>query len=384
MPMVKKFFQSLGSHIFEYLKTTDKVLLLMAVAASTLSCLLIYSLYPEAITSFSPLITQIGASLVGLAIAIFLSVLDYQALAKMWKIYAPAAVGLCLLVFTPLGQMRGGTGMGSDDMNWLNLGFITIQPSEFLKVAFILTFSLHCYTVHKEINKPRNLLFLLLHAAIPIGIIAIQGDFGTMLIFLCIFVSILFAAGINWKVVLGGIGVAIVGGTLFWTFMMPSYLKERFTAVYNLDATKLGAGLQQYQGRITLGSGQMFGKGFSSDNLLTSTPELYNDMMFAHIGQVLGFVGCFAVAAWLAIMSIRILQNAYRAQDRLGMYICVGVFAVIFFQSLINIGMVLCVFPVVGVTLPLFSAGGSSVLSTYMCLGLAICVHNNTARNHMF
>lgn len=381
---MKALLKKIGNEIVSYISITDKVILFLAAAASCLSCLLIYSLYPESISSLTPVITQACASLIGIACAIFLSTFNYQQIAELWKFFAPIALILCLLTFTPLGQMRGGTGMGSDDQNWLNLGFITIQPSEFLKVAFILTFSLHCFKMRRHINQPRVLIPILIHGAIPILLVAAQGDFGTMLVFLCIFISILFTAGINWKVMAIGGAVGVTGLIAFWFLAMPSYLKERFTAVYNLEATKRGYGLQQYQGRITLGSGGIFGKGLSSDNLLTTTPELYNDMMFAHIGQVFGFFGCLLVIIWIMVICLRLLQNAKNAPDGLGNYICVGVFAVLFFQSVINIGMVLCVFPVIGITLPLFSAGGSSVLSTYLCLGLAMSVHNYTPKSDLF
>lgn len=381
---MKSFFKGIGSEILAYIKITDKVVLFMAAVVSFLSCLLIYSLYPESITSLSPVITQAGASLIGLTLAIFLSTFNYRQIADLWKFFAPAALLLCFLTFTPIGQMRGGTGMGSDDQNWLNLGFITIQPSEFLKVAFILTFSLHCYSVKDRINEPRVLAWIIAHGACPIALVAAQGDFGTMLVFVCIFASILFVTGVDWKILAGGAAVGTVGFILFWIFLTPSYLKERFSAVYNLEETKRGYGLQQYQGRITLGSGGIFGKGLSSDDLLTTTPELYNDMMLAHIGQVLGFIGCLLVVLWVALLCFRILQNSKNSQDALGSYICVGVFAVIFFQSVINIGMTLCVLPVIGITLPLFSAGGSSVLSTYLCLGLVMSVHNHSYKSTLF
>lgn len=377
---IKKF----GAILFEYFRTTDTVLLSMSIALSVLSCLLILSLYPESISSYRPVYMQMGASLIGIFCAVILSLLDYRSVAKLWKIYGSIALLLSLLVFTPLGQLRGGTGMGSNDLNWLNLGFVTLQPSEFLKVAFILTFSFHCHTVRRHINTPKNLALIALHGAVPIGIIGLQSDFGTMIIFVMIFACILFVSGVEWKYLLGAAGISLIALIIFWNFVLPDYLKNRFTAVYNLDANKLGLGLQQYQGRITLGSGQIFGKGFSSDNLLTTTPELYNDMMFAHLGQVLGFFGCLVVSGWILFICLRILQNARYAKDQLGQNICVGVFAVIFFQTVINVGMVLCVLPVIGITLPLLSAGGSSVLSIYLCIGLAMSVYGNRSRPNLF
>ena len=129
----------------------------------------------------------------------------------------------------------------------------------------------------------------------------------------------------------------------------------------------------------------MTGKGLLSDKLITTTPELYNDFIFAHVGQVFGFVGCIALVIWIMVMCIKLIINARSADDPLGSYISVGVFAVLFFQSVINIGMVLCVLPVIGIPLPFVSAGGTSALTTYMILGLALSVRmNTTKKDHLF
>lgn len=372
------------NQIKNYIFSTDIVLLVLAFSASITSSVLIASLYPESISSYKPVYVQAFTSLFGFVFAIVISHFDYHKIVKLWKIIAPVGLILSLLVFTPLGSLRAGDGMGSDDRNWLNLGFTMVQPSEFLKAVFVITFSFHCYIVREKINDLKTLILVLIHGLIPITIILLQGDYGTMIIFVMMFLSILFIAGINWKIIAIGSGISIVALIGFWFFILPEYLKIRFTAVYNLESTRRGEGMQQWLGRITLGSGQVFGKGINSDNLFTATPELYNDMMFAHIGQVFGFIGCFLVTLWILFFCLRILNNGVKAKDDLGKYICVGVFSVIFFQSVINIGMVLCLMPVIGVTLPFFSAGGSSVLTTYILLGLVLSVYRFTPNKNLF
>ncbi|MDE5600558.1 MAG: FtsW/RodA/SpoVE family cell cycle protein [Oscillospiraceae bacterium] len=386
---MKHRLKNFGILIIDYIRITDNFLILMSIGASILSCFLIASLYPESISTLKPVYTQMGASFAGLVLAIFVSHFDYHQIANLWKIIGISALTLSLLVFTPLGTLRGGNdmsgpGSGSEDLNWLNLGFVTLQPSEFLKVAFVITFSYHCYKVSNRINEPRMLLLLFAHALIPIGIIYLQNDYGTMSVFVFIFICILFIAGINWKVILGGIGVGIFIVILVLTNTIPAYLLQRIKILEDLDSAKRGLGLQQYTGRITLATGKMFGKGFQSNDLLTNTPELYNDMVFSHVGQIVGFVGCACVLLWVVLYCLRLLQNGIKAQDNLGYFLCVGCFAVIFFQSLINIGMVLCLLPIIGVTLPFISAGGSSVISTYLLLGLAISVHNHTYKATLF
>ncbi|MDE5853069.1 MAG: FtsW/RodA/SpoVE family cell cycle protein, partial [Oscillospiraceae bacterium] len=259
---MKHRLKNFGILIIDYIRITDNFLILMSIGASILSCFLIASLYPESISTLKPVYTQMGASFAGLVLAIFVSHFDYHQIANLWKIIGISALTLSLLVFTPLGTLRGGNdmsgpGSGSEDLNWLNLGFVTLQPSEFLKVAFVITFSYHCYKVANRINEPRMLLLLFAHALIPIGIIYLQNDYGTMSVFVFIFICILFIAGINWKVILGGIGVGIFIVILVLTNTIPAYLLQRIKILEDLDSAKRALGLQQYTGRITLATGKM-------------------------------------------------------------------------------------------------------------------------------
>lgn len=384
---MKNFVFKIGSAIRDYVRETDKMLLVMAIMLSILSCTLQYSLATAGAIQWRPFYMQIASSCVGIVAAIIISLIDYHTLAKLWKLYVPIILILIgLTLFTPLGSMRNGDGMGSDDRILLNIGFMDIQPFEFLKLGFILTFSLHASSVRDHINQPKTLLFLILHGLVPIGLGFLSGDYGTMLVFILIFLCILFTSGLSWKLILPGFGAAVIAGFVFFNFVMDDYLQKRFLLSDEyLYENRLGDTLQQYWGKITLGSGQLTGKGLLSDKLITTTPELYNDFIFAHVGQVFGFVGCIALVIWIMVMCIKLIINARSADDPLGSYISVGVFAVLFFQSVINIGMVLCVLPVIGIPLPFVSAGGTSALTTYMILGLALSVRmNTTKKDHLF
>lgn len=381
---MKNFVKDTCLYIIDYIKTTDIFLVLMSVGASILSFALMFSLYPGQISNIRTIYVQIISSIIGFICAIFISNIDYHQITKMWKQIGISAAIFTLLTLTPLGTLRGGDGAGSADRSWVQLGFTNVQPSEFLKAAFIITLSYHCFKVSDHINEPKTFMRLLGHALIPIGIIFLQKDFGTMIIFICIAACILFVAGINWKIISVVIAMGVVALILFLTNTLPDYLLKRLYVINHLEETKRGLGMQQYTGRITLASGKILGKGFNSDDILTKTPELYNDMIFAHIGQVLGFIGCISVLLWLFLFCLRLLQNGKNAPDNLGYFICVGIFAIMFFQSMVNIGMVLCLTPVIGVTLPFISSGGSSVVATYILLGLALSVHNHTHKSTLF
>ena len=180
-------------------------------------------------------------------------------------------------------------------------------------------------------------------------------------------------AGLPRRWIVMGAAAAVVFIPLAWFFLLDDYQKIRFTLLENPEAYALGAAYQQLQGRISFGSGQMFGIGiFSGEHRYV--PDMYNDMIFTFIGESVGFIGALGVLVVYIILLVRILQIGIRSSNRMGRCITVGVFTMLASQIIINVAMCLLVGPSVGVTLPLLSAGGSSVLSAYPGLGLVLSV----------
>ena len=357
---------------------TDKLLLLLCMGLSTLSCIIMYSLcYQGFVNSWSIFYIQVFASVAGVVLAIVLSFVDYQTVARFWPLYMAVAIVLVILTY-----FIGEAPNGSDDKAWLNLGVILFQPSEVLKVAFIFSFGFHLTMVKNRVNYLSTFLGLLAHAIVPIGMIALQGDYGSMLVFVFIYVVMLIAAGLSWKLLAIAGGILAVAAPIAW-FLLPDYLQERFAVAWNPSLDPLGAGMQQYRGQIALGSGQLFGRGLFADGLY-NFPARHNDMVFAYIGQTLGFVGCIVVALAITIICVKMLFIAKKSNDDMGLYICCGIFAIWLFQTILNIGMVICVLPVIGVTLPLVSYGGTSVMISYLSIGLVMSVHRQSKRESMF
>ncbi len=368
--------------IGHYFKRLDKLLLAAILSCTALSVVLLYSIYSNKASSFvypSTYMTQIIASLLGLSCALVLSMVDYNRLVKLWYLYAPLGIFLVLLTFTPLGKGREGTL--ADDRAWLNLGVTSIQPSEFLKIAFILSFSYHISKVKDKINQPINLLFLCLHGMVPIGLVALQGDDGTAIVFGIIFLMILFVGGLSWKYILSLILASPLIGIIGWKFILSDNQRERFLIIFNPELDPLGLGHQQIQGKIALGSGQLYGKGLF-DGQYMYVSEMHNDFIFSYLGQVFGFIGCIALCAVLAFIALKILYNGVMSKNKLGMCICTGVFSMFTVHVILNLGMVLGVMPVIGVPLPLISAGGSSVLSMYLALGLILSVYAHSDKHN--
>ena len=190
--------KQIGQYLAIYFKKLDKWLVIALLLCSSLSVLLLYSIFRTGILSSvgaSYYRTQLFASILGIVIMLILALVDYHKIVRLWFLYAPVALLLTLLTFTALGERRAG----ADDQAWLNFGFIRFQPSEVLKLAFAMTFSLHLAKDEKNMNHPLHMLLLLVHGMIPIGLIALQGDYGTAIVFGVMFLSMLLMANMCWQ-----------------------------------------------------------------------------------------------------------------------------------------------------------------------------------------
>lgn len=372
--------------VADYFKKLDKILLFLCVLACAFSVMLLYTLNENEISSAvssGQYKTQLIASLLGIAIAMFICAIDYNAISKLWFIYTPIALIFTLLLFTSLGVQNEG----ADDIGWLNLGVIQFQPSEILKVAFILSLATHLSKVGKRMNEPLQFILLCIHGAIPTLVIVKTGDDGSAMAFLFIFITMMFAAGLSWKyIVLAAVATPPIIYVI-WNYVMQPHQLLRFQVLFDTglqESESLGIFMQQRLGKIALGSGQLTGLGLLGGDY-TYVPEMHNDFIFAYIGMTLGLLGCVGVIALLATISIKILSVGSAAKDPLGRLICVGVFTLIVFHSAVNIGMVLCVAPVIGIPLPFISAGGTSIISLFVSIGLVLSVaSHNTRKYHMF
>ena len=367
----------------KYFSAVDKWLLFFCISISVIGILCQYSLVASNQASTLRItervaLVQVLASVLGLSAAIIISNFDYHFMAKLWKLYMPASILLVILTFFIGMQVDESI----DDKAWLRLPFgLTFQPSELLKICFILSFAYHLSKVREELNKPLNLILLCIHGAFPVILIHFQGDDGTALIFGFIFLTMLFAAGLSWKYIVVAIPVVAAAIPVVWQYFLTDDQRTRFLAVYFTEyADPLGADYQQRLSRISIGLGQLQGEGLFQESYWY-VPKMHNDFVFSFICQALGFVGALIVLSLLFGICFRAIYDAKIALDPLGAYICYGVFAMFFFQCIINIGMCISVLPVIGITLPLLSAGGTSISITYLGIGLLLSVHVHRRRN---
>ena len=268
---------------------------------------------------------------------------------------------------------------GTDDKAWLDLGFTTFQPSELFKICFIVSFSYHLRYAKPNINKLKYLLPVCVHAALPILLIHFQGDDGTALVFTVIVLCMMWAAGVSWKYFISALIAAAVASPLVYFFIMNEDHRERIKNIFDIESDIKGIGYQQWRGRVALANGGLFGQGYLKGDLTQGglIPESRNDFIFVCIGEELGFIGCMLVILLLGAICFRCIRVARICSNDGGKFICVGIFAMLFAQSFINLGMCTSVLPVIGVTLPFFSSGGTSLLCLFMGIGLVISVYKN-------
>lgn len=362
-----------------FLRETDKLLLFLCAAASTFGCVIIYSA-TRINGGYRQIFMQIACMIAGIVAALIISAVDYRKTVKFWPLIAGGSVLLVVLTF-----FIGYAPSGTDDKAWLSFAGFSFQPAELLKIAFAITFPLHLVKAG-DINKPLSLVLLALHGAFPILLIHFQGDDGTAIIFAVMFVAMLFAAGLKMRYVAAGAGAVAALLPVIWFFVLNESQQERFISLLNPEDDLLGSGWQQWRGRIALANGGVFGQGYlQGPNVQSGTiPEGYNDFIFASLGEEFGLIGCVAAILLLAGICFKILLDSQKTNDRLGSLICVGLFAMFASNMLVNIGMVLSLLPVVGVTLPFFSAGGTNLVCLYFGIGLVLSVYRHRETDSLY
>ena len=393
--------KTMGKLIKEYSRATDWVYLALCVACSVLSVLTLISIGTYNLGGFDTdmgSITGLGgyrgalvqavASLLGVTCAILLSCIDYRAMVDAWPFHVAGAWGLVALTFLKvnLGPVSLGYAPGStDNYSWIRVGPLSLQPTELAKISFILTFAMHLDMVKNELNEPKTLAKLLAHMAVPVLLVHIQGDDGTAIVFACIGCMMMFVAGLSWRYIAGavcaGVTALAVAVGFFPDKIFKNYQYQRIMALFHMDDPAYAdITLQQNKGLISIGAGRIFGRGLFNE-YHNYVPKAENDFIFSYIAESIGFVGCVLVLGALFAVAIKTLTTGLRSQDKLGTYICTGVFAAMAWQIIINLGMNLAVLPVIGVTLPFFSGGGTSALMMYLCVGLVLSVYMHNKKS---
>lgn len=347
----------------------DWVLLLTVCLVSAIGIVNLYSATAEWSIGTPFYLKQLFWLGGGLLLALLMCLFDYRHLEHFSIHVYILSIGLLLFVL-----LLGKTSMGAT--RWIHLGFFNLQPSEVIKVAMILVLARflgrnahHFGFQFIELWQPALILL------VPVTMILKQPDLGTALMLVFISASMLLFAGLQ-RQTLVGLGIlGVLAGVGGW-FGMHEYQRARIRTFLNPEADPLGSGYHIIQSKIAVGSGGFFGKGFmaGTQSQLSFLPERHTDFAFSVFAEEWGFTGsCFLLLCYLFLI-IWGIYIARRAADRFGMFLAVGVTAMIFWHIVVNLGMVIGLLPVVGVPLPLFSYGGTSMVTTMIGVGLLMNV----------
>lgn len=370
----------------DFFQQADLVLLGLCCAATLYGMALIAS--ATRFMNLEKMVRYVGvqgvAMLLGFGAYILMSMVDLEVLMKRWKWLVVFNIVFIGLLLTPFGV--GGSTTGNQA--WLKFPFIPFQigPAEVVKITFTLLLAKQLEWLREEKRDLKSFRAAFVAAGHTLALmgwyVVISGDMGNALTFFFIFLCMAFAAGfaLRWFAVLfAGIGAGtaavVVLDHLNKVPKSVAYMLERFKVLFDHSYDPLGVGWHQTRSLLALGSGGVFGQGYmngtqTQSGYSSSLPYRWTDFIFSACGEELGLVGCLVVIVLLAAIIGRVLLVAKNSQTSFQCYVCVGVAAMLIYQTVINIGMCLFVMPTIGITLPFFSYGGSSLLMLYAAMGV--------------
>ncbi|MBW6411528.1 FtsW/RodA/SpoVE family cell cycle protein [Clostridium weizhouense] len=307
---------------------------------------------------------------------------DYKIIYRYVPIIYWITIALLIAVWIPgIGTTIKG------ERGWINLRIFLLQPSEITKFSIILMLSKLLEDMNCDINNLKNFIKLLLYVSLPMGLILIQKDMGMTMVCFFIILGMVYIAGLNLKVILGGFLTIVLGIVILWNSgLIFQHQKDRILEFLSANSDTSGNGYQLSQGLISIGSGGLFGDSLSLNPKVspgyagTHVPEIQTDFIFTAIAEQWGVIGGLFLLFLYGILIIKILKIARKARDKFGELICVGMASYILFAITQNIGMTLGLIPITGITLPFISYGGSSLLTTMISMALILNIEMRTKK----
>ena len=381
--MLKRIKES----IIEVIQGADLILLGLCCTASLYGIAMIFSAtrYNE---DNRKVLVQTAALLIGIVVYFAISMIDLELLMKRWKWIAAFNAGFILLLLTPFGREQDG------NRAWLKFPFlpVSIGPAEVVKITFIILLAWQFQWLLEEKRDLKSFSSAFMAAGHAFGMAGlyfiVSRDMGNAMMFVLMFVVMAFVSGfaLRWFVLLGAAGT--IGGIAVWTLdLLPSYMKNRFLVLFDHSYDVQNQGYQQTRSLLTIGGGGFWGQGYLHGTQTQagtgSIPARHTDLIFAVIGEELGFVGATLAILILVSIIIRVVIVGRRSGSMFHTCVCVGIASMLAFQMIINIGMCLFIMPVIGLTLPFFSYGGSSIVTLFAAMGFVSGIKMRTVVRRM-
>ena len=370
---VRKIIQKIKPLVKQFFQRADIFLLFLCIGCALFGTVMVYITtlgMSEAGALSNPakfVIVQLFSMVLGIIAFVIFTVIDADLLGDQWKLLC--IVNVLLLVALVVFGQDDGTG----NKSWIRFAGIGIQPSEVIKVIYIVVAAKQMTYLkeYKDLNSFMSVVQMAGHFGIIfVLIVGVSSDLGSATIIMCIFLTMFFAVGVRlyWFALGGAVVAAAV--PLLWTYFLKDYQKLRLIAPYDpsIDPTGYGITWQTTQSKNTLASGRLTGveEGYRT-SVFTGK---HTDFILSSVGENLGMIGCIVVMILLVIIIVHCARVGLHSGRTFDMLICIGVAAAVFFQTVVNVGMCIGITPVIGITLPFFSYGGSSMMTMFAAMGL--------------
>lgn len=364
-------FISAAAAVRQYFIGINWLLLFLAILCSTCGCIMIAS------TGVTSLTVQIAAILLGTAAYFVIAMFDISHLAVFWKIVMAGGVAVLLSVLV-IGRTAGGNaGWVAIHLGSLDLSF---QPGEVVKIFMIITLSKQLDIIGEDITRFKGVLLATIHFGIYAAALLFSKDDGMLLTYAIIFVAMVFAAGIRLRYLAFGAGALVIATPLLWTYLLDYYQKMRILVVLDPTLDLDGKGYHAYISKIAIRNGGLTGMGYGNGAVTQlskpgNLPAKHTDFIFSVICEEMGYIGAaVAVGLLCGVIAICFSVAAKVRHDRFSYLLTIGVATMLTFQTFLNVGMCMGVVPVIGLTLPFFSHGGSSVLTMFLSIAMVASV----------
>lgn len=347
------------------LKNLDLILLFATLALCVYGLIILYSAYGG---DFAAIKTQIASTVIGFMVIVLLCTMDLDIMKRsLWVVYAISIILLVATLFLGRGLDEWGA------KSWVYIGSFSIQPSEIVKILLIFSFAAYLDRYKHSINEVKRLIITLIFVGLPIGLILLQPDFGTAMVYIFFIAAMLFIAGISWRWILIFAVAGITVGFLVLT-NLSGYRADRIENFLNPTRDTSGSNWQQQQGMIAIGSGMFNGRGYmkGTQSQYGYIPEKETDFIFSVLAEEMGFLGAIILIILFAIVILRLIAIAKNSQNTFISILVTGIAAMLFIHIFENIGMTIGLMPVTGIPLPFLSSGGTFQLICLAEIGLAL------------
>ncbi len=326
-------------------------------------------------------VKQVIALLMGITLCLIISAVDYQSIKNLsWVFYTGCVLLLVGVLFWGTGKTQVGTN------GWFNFKGVSFQPAEISKLSFVAFIAKFFEKIKEKDNRYKNIVKLILYAAIPIILVLAQPDAGSAMVFMFMFAVMVYICEVPYKYIFLAIGSFLASMPVVWLFLLQPHQKDRIMSFISPEKYSKTISFQVSQSTMTIGAGQLTGSGLYNGIQTQSlgVPEKHTDFIFSVIGEEFGFIGCGVVIVLLLAIILRCLYIAKKSKDAYGSFLVIGITSMFFFHIAENIGMNIRLLPVTGIPLPFISYGGSSLITNFIAIGVILSVSAGNKRKGLF